>query len=149
MSLPVRSFCRGALIAGATLFATSASAQMELKIIAPAAPGGGWDQTARSIQQALIAEKLVKAAQQIGPDRLHDVRGVELGAEGRRQMPAHHRPQVRQPQDAGLQVPAGPAPVVDESSLGEREGLLRQALGEAEGVAFTVCAVRIEVKLNA
>ena len=30
-------------------------AQMELKIIAPAAPGGGWDQTARSMQQALIA----------------------------------------------------------------------------------------------
>ena len=65
MSLPVRSFCRGALIAGATLFATSAFAQMELKIIAPAAPGGGWDQTARSIQQALTAEKLVKSAQVI------------------------------------------------------------------------------------
>ena len=65
MPLPVRSFCRGVLIAGATLFATSAFAQMELKIIAPAAPGGGWDQTARSIQQALIAEKLVKSAQVI------------------------------------------------------------------------------------
>ena len=65
MSLPVRSFCRGVLIAGATLFATSAFAQMELKIIAPAAPGGGWDQTARSMQQALIAEKLVKSAQVI------------------------------------------------------------------------------------
>jgi putative tricarboxylic transport membrane protein len=65
MTLPVRSFCRGVLIAGATLFATSAFAQMELKIIAPAAPGGGWDQTARSIQQALIAEKLVKSAQVI------------------------------------------------------------------------------------
>jgi putative tricarboxylic transport membrane protein len=65
MSWPARSFCRSALIAGATLFATSAFAQMELKIIAPAAPGGGWDQTARSIQQALIAEKLVKSAQVI------------------------------------------------------------------------------------
>jgi putative tricarboxylic transport membrane protein len=49
MSLSIQGFCRGALIAGATLFATSAFAQMELKIIAPAAPGGGWDQTARSI----------------------------------------------------------------------------------------------------
>ena len=39
--------------------------QMELKIIAPAAPGGGWDQTARSLQQAMIAEKLVKSAQVI------------------------------------------------------------------------------------
>ena len=65
MSLSVRAFCRGALIASATLLATSAFAQMELKIIAPAAPGGGWDQTARSIQQTLIAEKLVKNAQVI------------------------------------------------------------------------------------
>lgn len=65
MSLLVRSICRSALIAVAVLFATSAFAQMELKIIAPAAPGGGWDQTARSMQQALIAEKLVKNAQVI------------------------------------------------------------------------------------
>src|SRR5215217_1129524 len=65
MSLSIQGFCRGVLIAGATLFATSALAQMELKIIAPAAPGGGWDQTARSIQQALTAEKLVKSAQVI------------------------------------------------------------------------------------
>jgi putative tricarboxylic transport membrane protein len=64
--LPVRTFCCGALIAGATLFATTAFAQtLEMKIIAPAAPGGGWDQTARSIQQALTAEKLVKSAQVI------------------------------------------------------------------------------------
>ena len=65
MSLPVRKICRAVLVAGASLFATSAFAQIELKIIAPAAPGGGWDQTARSIQQALIAEKLVKSAQVI------------------------------------------------------------------------------------
>src|SRR5215510_6777400 len=54
------------ILAGAALvavLATSAFAQMELKIIAPAAPGGGWDQTARSMQQALVAEKLVKSAQ--------------------------------------------------------------------------------------
>jgi putative tricarboxylic transport membrane protein len=54
------------LVAGATLLATSAFAQtLELKIIAPAAPGGGWDQTGRSIQQSLVAEKLVKSAQVI------------------------------------------------------------------------------------
>ncbi len=47
----------------ATVLATSAAAQMELRIIAPAAPGGGWDQTARSLQQAMTAEKLVKSAQ--------------------------------------------------------------------------------------
>jgi putative tricarboxylic transport membrane protein len=49
----------------ATVLATAAAAQMELKLIAPAAPGGGWDQTARSLQQAMTAEKLVKSAQVI------------------------------------------------------------------------------------
>ena len=63
MSSSAQRFFRGLLVAGATLLATSAFAQMELKIVAPAAPGGGWDQTARSIQQALVAEKLVKSAQ--------------------------------------------------------------------------------------
>jgi putative tricarboxylic transport membrane protein len=54
------------LIVSATLgTASTAFAQTELKIIAPAAPGGGWDQTARSIQQVLVAEKLVKSAQVI------------------------------------------------------------------------------------
>jgi putative tricarboxylic transport membrane protein len=49
----------------AAVFATSAAAQIELRIIAPAAPGGGWDQTARSLQQSMTAEKLVKSAQVI------------------------------------------------------------------------------------
>jgi putative tricarboxylic transport membrane protein len=68
MSLLVRHVGRGALIAASLLagaFVSPAAAQMELKIIAPAAPGGGWDQTARSMQQALVAEKLVKSAQVI------------------------------------------------------------------------------------
>jgi len=52
----------GAALAAA-LAASSASAQTELKIMAPAAPGGGWDQTARSMQQALVAEKLVRSVQ--------------------------------------------------------------------------------------
>src|SRR5262245_23879443 len=38
---------------------------MELKIMAPAAPGGGWDQTARSIQQAMVTEKIAKSVQVI------------------------------------------------------------------------------------
>ena len=42
---------------------TSASAQMELKIMAPAAPGGGWDQTARSMQAALVASGAAKSVQ--------------------------------------------------------------------------------------
>ena len=63
MSSLAQRWCHALLVAGATLLATSAFAQMALKIVAPAAPGGGWDQTARSIQQALVAEKLVKSAQ--------------------------------------------------------------------------------------
>jgi putative tricarboxylic transport membrane protein len=47
----------------AALASTPASAQMELKIMAPAAPGGGWDQTARGMQQALTAAKLARSVQ--------------------------------------------------------------------------------------
>jgi putative tricarboxylic transport membrane protein len=63
MPILARRLSPALLAACATLFATAAFAQMEIKIIAPAAPGGGWDQTARSMQQALTAEKLVKSAQ--------------------------------------------------------------------------------------
>jgi putative tricarboxylic transport membrane protein len=60
----VRQGLSRTLIAAATaLFATSAFAQTELKIMAPAAPGGGWDQTARSMQQALTQSGLAKSVQ--------------------------------------------------------------------------------------
>src|SRR5215204_2183173 len=55
-----RSALAAAAVAG---FVTSAAAQMELKIMAPAAPGGGWDQTARSMQQALTQAGIVKSVQ--------------------------------------------------------------------------------------
>jgi putative tricarboxylic transport membrane protein len=56
-----------ALMAAAALaaFTTSAFAQLELKLLAPAAPGGGWDQTARSMQQALVAAKIARSVQVI------------------------------------------------------------------------------------
>src|SRR5262249_38588480 len=57
----MRAGVMGAALAG--LLASSAFAQMELKIMAPAAPGGGWDQTARSMQQALVAEKIARSVQ--------------------------------------------------------------------------------------
>jgi putative tricarboxylic transport membrane protein len=61
-----KSLWRGALAAAAIAgFATSASAQMELKLMAPAAPGGGWDQTARSMQQALTQSGIAKSVQVI------------------------------------------------------------------------------------
>jgi putative tricarboxylic transport membrane protein len=52
-----------ALLAMAVSIPAHAQAPMELKIIAPAAPGGGWDQTARSMQQALVAAGLAKSVQ--------------------------------------------------------------------------------------
>jgi putative tricarboxylic transport membrane protein len=59
-----KSIAAAAFLAAAiAALATPALAQMELKIMAPAAPGGGWDATARSMQQALIADKLVKSVQ--------------------------------------------------------------------------------------
>jgi putative tricarboxylic transport membrane protein len=59
---PTRLF--GAVVA-LTLAAGSPalSQQLELKIMAPAAPGGGWDQTARSMQQALVAAKIARSVQ--------------------------------------------------------------------------------------
>jgi len=50
------------LLALSTLTASNAPAQPlleELRLIAPAAPGGGWDQTARVMQQVLQREKIV------------------------------------------------------------------------------------------
>jgi putative tricarboxylic transport membrane protein len=54
---------RALAVTGIVALATPALAQMELKIMAPAAPGGGWDQTARSMQQALVASGAAKSAQ--------------------------------------------------------------------------------------
>src|SRR6478752_1878117 len=56
---------RTALTAVAVVaLSTAAFAQLaELKIMAPAAPGGGWDGTARSMQQALTAAGIVKSVQ--------------------------------------------------------------------------------------
>jgi putative tricarboxylic transport membrane protein len=55
---------RASLLALATLTASNAPAQPhfeELRLIAPAAPGGGWDQTARVMQQALQRSGVVTA----------------------------------------------------------------------------------------
>jgi len=49
-------------LAALAVAAAPAMAQ-ELRIMAPAAPGGGWDQTARTIQQTLQDEGLAKSVQ--------------------------------------------------------------------------------------
>lgn len=52
------------LAAALTLsFAAQAALAQELKIMAPAAPGGGWDATARSMQTALTASGIAKNVQ--------------------------------------------------------------------------------------
>jgi putative tricarboxylic transport membrane protein len=56
----------GLAIAGLTTFTSVPSAQAaidQLKIMAPAAPGGGWDTTARTMQTALIQGGVVKNVQ--------------------------------------------------------------------------------------
>ena len=52
-----------ALIAAALAPASLQAQQLELKIMAPAAPGGGWDQTARAMQQALTASGIARSVQ--------------------------------------------------------------------------------------
>src|SRR6187455_3662667 len=60
--LPVRLV--GAAVALTIAAATPAFAQqLELKLMAPAAPGGGWDQTARAMQQALVAAGIARSVQ--------------------------------------------------------------------------------------
>src|SRR6202008_4970394 len=57
------SFGRALAAAVAIGIATPALAQMELKVMAPAAPGGGWDQTARAMQEALVKSGIAKSVQ--------------------------------------------------------------------------------------
>ncbi|MBS7541309.1 Bug family tripartite tricarboxylate transporter substrate binding protein [Ancylobacter lacus] len=68
MAFRVRPLSRRSTLAALALAAVlpfgAAQAQVgDLRIIAPAAPGGGWDQTARSMQQALQADKLATNVQ--------------------------------------------------------------------------------------
>src|ERR1044072_8869837 len=51
-----------ALLAGALALPTAAFAA-DYSIMAPAAPGGGWDQTARTMQMALQTEKISSKVQ--------------------------------------------------------------------------------------
>jgi putative tricarboxylic transport membrane protein len=63
--MPLHTHLRAALIGGFALAVctVAASAQMELKLMAPAGPGGGWDQTARAMQQAMVAAGVARSVQ--------------------------------------------------------------------------------------
>lgn len=52
-----------ALLAAPLGFGPAAAQMAELKIMAPASPGGGWDQTARSMQQVLVSAGIVRSVQ--------------------------------------------------------------------------------------
>ena len=65
-----RDFLRAGLLGGASLgilgaASSPAAAQAidQLQMFIPAAPGGGWDQTGRSLEQAMKASNLVKSVQ--------------------------------------------------------------------------------------
>lgn len=53
----------GALLAFALAASVTHAQQPDLKLMAPAAPGGGWDSTARAMQQALTAAGIVRSVQ--------------------------------------------------------------------------------------
>jgi putative tricarboxylic transport membrane protein len=56
-------FAALAAIVLTTTPASLSAQQLELKLMAPAAPGGGWDQTARAMQQALTASGIARSVQ--------------------------------------------------------------------------------------
>ncbi len=58
-----RSTLAALALAAALPFGAAQAQVADLRIMAPAAPGGGWDQTARSMQQALQADKLATNVQ--------------------------------------------------------------------------------------
>ncbi|MET0940199.1 MAG: tripartite tricarboxylate transporter substrate-binding protein [Mesorhizobium sp.] len=53
----------GAAVAGLPLGMAAAQEPPQLQMFVPAAPGGGWDQTARTMDQVLRSEKLISGAQ--------------------------------------------------------------------------------------
>jgi putative tricarboxylic transport membrane protein len=63
-----REFLKASLVAGAASvalprFGFAAPMFDQLQLFVPAAPGGGWDQTARAMEQVLRAEQLIGSAQ--------------------------------------------------------------------------------------
>ncbi|TCT05102.1 tripartite tricarboxylate transporter substrate binding protein [Aquabacter spiritensis] len=56
-------FLMAGLTAAALAFGAAGAQAQDLKIMAPAAPGGGWDQTARAMQQALVQSGAAQSVQ--------------------------------------------------------------------------------------
>ena len=62
MRTPVRTFLRAAALAGALAAALSAHALDTVRFMAPGSPGGGYDQTARTLGKALQEAGVAKSA---------------------------------------------------------------------------------------
>jgi putative tricarboxylic transport membrane protein len=62
-TLAARTFAFGALLASTA--PVMAQEALELKILAPAAPGGGWDSASRSLQQVMVATGAARSVQVI------------------------------------------------------------------------------------
>src|SRR5688572_3763356 len=60
--MPALALRLGGALAGA-LFALAAAAQPSIKMMIPANPGGGWDQTGRNLAAAMQGAKLVSGVQ--------------------------------------------------------------------------------------
>src|SRR4051812_21170163 len=61
---PARQLLAAAVLSVSCLAVAPAHAQVSgLEIVAPASPGGGWDQHARALQQALMAKNLATGVQ--------------------------------------------------------------------------------------
>ncbi len=61
-SFAVRTLAAAVVLAVGSAGAPAAFAQDNIRIIAPASPGGGWDQTARAMQEVMQSEGIVKSA---------------------------------------------------------------------------------------
>ena len=58
-----RTFVSAAVLSAVLGAPAFAQAPLDLKILAPAAPGGGWDSASRSLQQALTTSGASKSVQ--------------------------------------------------------------------------------------
>jgi putative tricarboxylic transport membrane protein len=61
-ALKLRNLATAVVLSAGLATASSALAVDNLRIIAPASPGGGWDQTARAMQEVMQSEGIAKSA---------------------------------------------------------------------------------------
>src|SRR5215213_9929462 len=106
-----RSLNQALLAAAATLAVPAqASAQQlkSLKITAPAGPGGGYDQLARTLQEVLMAEKLVASVQVINVPGAGGTVGLAGFANSRASISRCSSPRARPSRPSRTSSPSSP-----------------------------------------